>query len=272
MSDLLGFEGHLNDSAPFTTDEYKVSYKSSRQYVDFSIGNDYNDTCAYPRLYSETGLPVGSDVTSQLTGCFDSDFDQYGDIEAFGVHPDWQRELAKFASVQDRLREWVPNVRERIEQHACIAIAMFDIDGYRLDKAVQSTVDAQASFARFVRECAQRFGKDNFPVIGEITGGNTFGSIYIGRGRLSDQDTWPANFSAALAMNNDSDPKHFIREKGQNALDAAAFHYSIYRSMTRFLGMDGNLEAGFDLPKNWVDAWNSVRLIGEKLGIARLGS
>jgi alpha-1,3-glucan synthase len=32
---------------------------------------------------------------------------------------DWQRQLAKFASVQDRLREWVPSVREKIEHFSC---------------------------------------------------------------------------------------------------------------------------------------------------------
>ena len=39
------------------------------------------------------------------SGCRVSDFDQYGDLEAFGVHPDWQRQLSKFASVQGCLRE-----------------------------------------------------------------------------------------------------------------------------------------------------------------------
>ena len=263
MSDLIGFDGYLNTTTPFTPQEHKAQWKSSRQYVDFTFSNDYNETCEYPRLYSETGLPVGDDVTSQLKGCFDSDFDQYGDIEAFGVHPDWQRQLAKFASVQDRLREWVPSVRERIQQHSCIAIAMLDIDAFRLDKATQSTVDAQGAFSSFVRGCAERFGKKNFMVVGEITGGNTFGSIYVGRGRLSDPTTWPANLSDAIQMNNESDRKYFIRDEGQQALDAAAFHYSIYRSLTRFLGMDGNLEAGYDLPRNWVDAWNQMLLTND---------
>lgn len=39
---------------------------------------------------------------------------KYGDIEAFGVFPDWQRQLAKFASLQDRLREWDPAVRSKV--------------------------------------------------------------------------------------------------------------------------------------------------------------
>jgi alpha-1,3-glucan synthase len=36
---------------------------------------------------------VNESQTAGLVGCYDSDFDQYGDIEAFGVWPDWKRQL-----------------------------------------------------------------------------------------------------------------------------------------------------------------------------------
>lgn len=263
MSDLIGFQGFLNSSTPFSTAEHKVQYKSSRQYLDFSLGNDYNETCEYPRFYNETGYPVGEDVTSQLKGCYNSEFDQYGDIQAFGVFPDWQRQLAKFASVQDRLREWVPSVREKIQRHSCIMIAQLDIDGFRFDKATQVTVDAQGAFGDFIRQCAAKHGKDNFFMPGEITGGNTFGSIYLGRGRLADPAMQPPNLTAAVQLTNHSDDKYYIRDHGQNALDAAAFHYSVYRSLTRFLGMDGNLAAGYDVPLNWVDSWNTMLITND---------
>ncbi|MCJ1398815.1 Cell wall alpha-1,3-glucan synthase ags1 [Xylographa trunciseda] len=258
MSDLIGFEGYLNASTPFLTSEHSVQWKTDRQYLDFAFGNDYNETCEYPRFYNETGYPVGEDVTSQLVGCFNSEFDQYGDVEAFGVFPDWQRELAKFASVQDRLREWVPSVREKIQRHSCIMIAQLDIDGFRFDKATQVTVDAQGAFGEYIRNCAAQFGKHNFFMPGEITGGNTFGSIYLGRGRLADPAMQPANLTAGVSLTNTSSDSYFIRDLGQNALDAAAFHYTIYRSLTRFLGMDGNLEAGYDASLNWVDGWNDM--------------
>ena len=256
MSDLIGFQGYMNTSTSFRTTEYKVQWKTSRHYMDFDFGNTYNETCKYPRLWNETGFPVGPDVTSQLKGCYDSDFDQFGEIEAFGVFPDWQRQLAKFASVQDRLREWVPSVLERIQLHSCIVIAQLDIDGFRFDKATQVTVDAQGAFGKYIRECARKFGKENFFMPGEITGGNTFGSIYLGRGRQPDMV--PETMAEAYAFTNDSDAKYFIRDPGHNALDAAAFHYTIYRALTRFLGMDGSLSAGFDSPSNWVDAWNDM--------------
>ncbi|KAK3693388.1 alpha amylase [Podospora appendiculata] len=264
MGDLVGFEDYLNSSTPFVTEEFKAVWKSSRRYADFSFGNEYNKTCDYPEFWLETGFPVGEDVTSQLKGCYDSDFDQYGDIEAFGLHPDWQRQLAKFASVQDRLREWHPPVRSRIERFTCMVIATLDIDGFRIDKGVQVTVDAQAHVSSSMRECAAKYGKDNFFVPGEITAGNTLGAIYIGRGRRPDMK--PKTLDTALQIKPKTDPvsaKYFLREEGNSGLDAGAFHYSIYRFLTRFLGMDGNLEAGYDLPFDWVEAWNQMVLTND---------
>ena len=74
MGDLIGFEDYLNSSTPFSTKEYKAVWKSSRRYMDFDFGNDYNESCNYPTFWQETGYPVGNDVMSQLKGCYDSDF------------------------------------------------------------------------------------------------------------------------------------------------------------------------------------------------------
>ncbi|KAK4501124.1 hypothetical protein PRZ48_006930 [Zasmidium cellare] len=243
MGDLIGFEGYLNESAPFTPKEYNVLWKSSREYHDFSFGNTYNNTCEYPRFWNETGLPVDPSVREMLVGCYDSDFDQYGDTEAF----DYQVRS---------LREWHAPVRQKLENFYCMVIAQLDIDGFRYDKATQSTPDAMAALSASLRSCARRFGKTNFYITGEITGGNTFASIYLGRGRQPDQ--LPKNLTQAITMtHNSSNDLYFIREAGQSALDSGAFHYSVYRTLTKFLGMDGNLEAGYDAPRNWVDMWNT---------------
>ncbi|KAF4841864.1 Cell wall alpha-1,3-glucan synthase mok13 [Colletotrichum siamense] len=264
MGDLIGFEGYLNASTPFLTEEHKVVWKSSRRYLDFDIGNTYNESCEYPAFWFEDGSLVASNVTAQLKGCYDSDFDQYGDIEAFGVFPDWQRQLAKFASVQDRLREWVPSVRERLELYSCMTIQTLDIDGFRIDKAVQVTVDAQAEWSTAMRKCAKEVGKENFIVVGEITSGNTLGSIYLGRGRTPEMASSLELATAANMKSNDSaNSGVFIREHGKSALDGGAFHYSIYRFMTRFLGMSGHLEAGYDLPTDWVQTWNQMVLTND---------
>lgn len=260
MSDLIGFEGYLNESTPFRVEEHRVLWKTSRRYLDFDIGNEYNATCNYPQFWFEDGTTIEPEG---LVGCYDSDFDQYGDIEAFGVFPDWQRQLAKFASVQDRLRDWEPSVAARIEHFSCMAIAVLDIDGFRIDKAVQVTVDAQASFSSAMRECAGRFNKTNFVVFGEITSGNTLGSIYLGRGREPHMADALTLAEAMTLTTTPADSGSFIREPGNSALDAGAFHYSIYRFMTRFLGLSGNLEAGYDLPLDWVQTWNRMVLTND---------
>ncbi|KKY35779.1 putative glycosyltransferase family 5 protein [Diaporthe ampelina] len=262
LGDLIGFDGHLNDSAPFKADEYKVSYKTDRQYHDFAFGNDYNDACEYPRFWNEKGFPIDDAERDQFKGCYDSDFDQYGDTEAFGVHPDYQRQLTKFASVQDRLRDWVPSVRQRLENFSCMVITMLDIDGFRFDKAAQVTVDAQGNFSAAMRDCAAKVGKENFFLPGELTPGNTLSSIYYGRGRQPDRQ--PEDLPTAMNLTGKQDEdKFFLREKGQNALDSAAFHYSVYHYLTRFLGMSGNLEAGYDLPLDWVNATNQMILTND---------
>ena len=81
MGDLIAFEGFLNASVPFSTKEHEVLYRDpARQYFDFDFGNSYNSTCTYPRFWLETGYLVGADVTDQLTGCYDSEFDQVSSI------------------------------------------------------------------------------------------------------------------------------------------------------------------------------------------------
>ncbi|KAI2704711.1 CAZyme family GH13 [Penicillium roqueforti] len=255
MGDLIGFEGHLNTSTPFSEKEYRTQWKTERQYRDFTIGaGDYNQTCDYPRFWFEDGYPVNESETSGLVGCYNSDFDQYGDIEAFGVWPDWKRQLAKFASVQDRLREWNPTVRERLIRHSCMIIQSLDIDGFRYDKGTQATVDALGDMSAAYRECARAVGKENFFITGEITGGNDFGAIYLGRGRQRNQ--WPESSAETIKLTNESSAQWFLREAGHEAIDSAAFHYTTYRALTRFLGMDGQLSAGYDAPDDWVLGWD----------------
>ncbi|THX82417.1 putative alpha 1,3 glucan synthase [Aureobasidium pullulans] len=273
MADLIGFDGFLNESTPFRPEEHEVKWKSDRQYPDFAFGNTKTSTCKLPRFWDDSGRAVMTgagdanissavfDKLSSQTECYDSDFDQYGDTEAFGVFPDWQRQLSKFASVQDRLREWKPSVLDKLKHLHCLTISMLDIDGIRIDKATQATVDALADFSESIRECARDNGKQNFLVAGEITGSNNFGSIYLGRGREPDQKI--EELADAVKTSNESDDKVFLRAAGKSALDASAFHYSIYRLLQRFLGMDGNLTVGYDIPNNFVNGWNEMLLTND---------
>ncbi|KAL5338002.1 hypothetical protein BJX70DRAFT_408930 [Aspergillus crustosus] len=256
LSNLVGFQGHLNDSADFNTHEYQVQWISDQQYADFTFGNNtYNTTCAYPKFWGEDGYPLTDSGVEALQGCYNSDFDQHGELEAFGNFPDWQRQLTKFASVQDRLREWHKPVRDVLIRHSCMQIASLDIDGFRFDKSVQATLEPLSEMISSYRTCAKQYGKENFFLPGEITSGDVFGSLYLGRGRQPDQRPDSASDGAKLTNSSDA---NFLRDDGLQALDASAFHYTIYRSMTRFLGMDGNLVAGHDLPTDFIDAWNEM--------------
>ena len=138
---------------------------------------------------------------------------------------------------------------------------MLDVDGLRVDKATQVTADFLAEWGESVHTCARNFGKNNFYIAGEVTGGDTFGAIYVGRGRQPNQR--PPEINAALTLTNTSTGKFFLREPGLTALDGIAFHYSMYRSLTRFLGMDGNLGVAFDTPVDFTDMWNTMALTND---------
>jgi alpha-1,3-glucan synthase len=79
MSDLIGFDGFLNTSTPFSPLEHTALWKTNVHYADFTFENNYNSTCEYPRFWNESGFIVlkDSDPTfAELNGCFDSEFDQ----------------------------------------------------------------------------------------------------------------------------------------------------------------------------------------------------
>jgi len=90
-----------------------------------------------------------------------------------------------------------------------------------LDKATQITVDALGDFSESLRECARSVGKENFFIPGEITGGNTFGSKYLGRGRQPNMVL--ENVTVATQMTNVSNSSIFIRDIGKNAWTVRPF-------------------------------------------------
>ncbi|KAK4624114.1 Cell wall alpha-1,3-glucan synthase ags1 [Fulvia fulva] len=253
MSNLFGFEGYLNTSAEFQFNEHKMQYTSHTEYRDFYISNEFHEECPYdfPRFWDQGGNQIIDNNTKAMVGCMDSEFDQFGDVGAFGVYPEWQKQLSKFNGVQDRLREWRPQVLDKINHFACMMIQGLDIDGFRIDKAMQVTVDAQGNWSKFQRECAAEVGKNNFFIPGEIVNGNADASIYLGRGKEPKMQVY--NATEAMSSND----TEYIRDPGHQALDAGAFHYSTYRALMRFLGLDGNLLAANDAPVNFADQWKT---------------
>ncbi|KAL9588903.1 MAG: hypothetical protein Q9203_002289 [Teloschistes exilis] len=253
MGNLLAFEGYVNASTPFSWQEHNFLWKNDRRYHDFAPGNEFNASCEYPRMWNQDGYPVGPEIISQQNGCKSSEYDQYGDIKGTGAYPAWQSQLSTFASVQDRLREWRNDVFDKIKVMSCIQIAMFDIDGFRVDKALQVTPDRLAEFSTWQRQCARQHGKENFLMVGEIVGDPKLASIYVGRGKQPNMVE--SNVTKALTATNLTNSSSYIRDFGMSALDGAAFHYDIYGAMTRFLGLDGPWGAfGVD----WVEQWTRL--------------
>lgn len=56
----------------------------------------------------------------------------------------------------------------------------------------------------------------------EITGADSVGAIYLGRGR--EPQMRPNETSIGLSLNSSSTDV-FLRDEGKNGLDGAAFHY-----------------------------------------------
>jgi alpha-1,3-glucan synthase len=110
-------------------------------------------------------------------------------------------------------------------------------------------------WSNYIRQCARRFNKNNFYIPGEIVAGNAFGAVYIGRGMQPEMAV--DNLTEIVTTTNLTD-RPYIRDWEHSALDGAAFHYSIYRGLTRFLGMDGIYSAEGDPPVDFVETWNTL--------------
>ena len=62
-----------------------------------------------------------------------------------------------------------------------------------------------------------------------------------------------------MLLTNTSNPNYFIREPGFSAFDGVAFHYTVYRFLARFLGLDGTYGAEGDPPNvSWIDFWQTI--------------
>lgn len=210
------------------------------------MNNTLDASCKLPELLDDKGGPLN---ISLPRGCFDSDFDQFGDIEAFGTHPNWKRQFSKFSGVQDRLREWSDKVASKLIALSCLVISSLDIDGFRIDKATQITLNfLTKEWVPEMRKCARKLGKMNFFIPGEITARIDYGTLYIGKGMKQKLDSIEQVTNVPLSS--------FSRTS--YGLDSTAFHYSIYRSLVSFLGIYGNIDS--DLPIDLVDAWNELLL------------
>jgi len=74
-----------------------------------------------------------------------------------------------------------------------------------------------------------------------------------GRGRAGDQ--WLEEPSHV----KESSGQVFVRPFSSSPLDSVAFHYSVYRALIPFLGLDGNPFPEYDIVGwSFVDMWNTM--------------
>jgi alpha-1,3-glucan synthase len=149
-------------------------------------------------------------------------------------------------------------VLSKILHFSCLAVRMLDIDGYRIDKAIQVAVEVQVEFPRYMRECARRHGKENFFIACEIVSEKRLSSVYFGRGR--QQDMVPRDVFTALSLATSDDQSNCLRILEYSVIDGATFHYGLYRALVIFLGIDGQLalHSGSRL-FNLHDMWQEYR-------------
>ncbi|PNS16674.1 Cell wall alpha-1,3-glucan synthase ags1 [Sphaceloma murrayae] len=258
MGNLMAFEGYFNTSTPWEFKEHNAVWKTPIHYQDWTFGNDYYDVCPwkYPRFYQQSGKPYDDENTTAMVGCKNSEFNQYGDAGAFGQYPEWLKQTSKFDGVQDRLRDWVPSVNQKLQHFYCMLVEGLDIDGFRIDKALQVTLEGQVEFNKGLRQCARRLGKNNFFIPGEMVNGNSNVGVYMGRGKTPDM--WVDNVTQAVTTNTT-----YLRGGEDFGIDANAFHYTTYRGLMRYLGLDGNLLAAYDAPVNFANAWKIMQMTND---------
>jgi alpha-1,3-glucan synthase len=73
---------------------------------------------------------------------------------------------------------WQSPVMDKVIHFSCLALKALNFDSIRVDKATQVMRDALSKWAAGVHTCVAAVGENNF-ITGEVTGGNTFGSLYL---------------------------------------------------------------------------------------------
>ena len=101
-------------------------------------------------------------------------FPEFADGDFFGLK-DLHHGERRLVDGVDRLEEYAvsPTLRRLCEVYK-FWIAFADIDGFRVDTVKHMDPGAARFFASVIHEFAQMLGKDDFYIIGEITGGREF--------------------------------------------------------------------------------------------------
>jgi glycosidase len=127
------------------------------------------------------------------------------------LHPDNEFRRGDFFSLKDfnEAHGDVVSALIRVYQYW---IALSDCDGFRIDTVKHPSWEASRNFCGAVREFAESIGKENFLLLGEVTGGAALTRSYL--------DIFGRNIDAALDI---GDPARRLMEAGKGLRPAEAF-------------------------------------------------
>jgi glycosidase len=173
-----------------------------------------------PNVWSRKGEIPGSGW-DRFPDYLDGDFFALKDID----HGDALRDPAQAWDLLRRINEFRSAVALfHLAQVYKYWIAHADIDGYRVDTVKHMEPGAVRVFVNVIHEYAQSLGKDNFYLIGEITGGRA--------NAVNIVDT--TGIDAALGINDIPDKLEFLvkgwRSPGNPLTEAQEGYFDLFRN------------------------------------------
>lgn len=223
------------------------AYEGNRQYV-YENGREW-PVQGYRRRSGDSGsLPFGMTEDGDFDGAVwpvelqhESVWSRHGEIRNWDGFPEFLdgdfctlkdvnlgeglKDPALAWDLQRRIREFRPS--QALKDLSVIYqfwIAYADIDGYRLDTVKHMEPGSVRYFATAIHEFAASIGKENFYIIGEITGGRGYAASILDNTGLD----------AALGINDIPDKLEFMikgrRSPGNPETDEQEGYFDLFRN------------------------------------------
>jgi glycosidase len=154
-------------------------------------------------------------------------------------------------------------------------IALSDCDGVRIDTVKHVSFEASRNFCGALREHAESIGKQNFLLLGEVTGGSEMSRDYLdlfGRNLDAALDIGgPATTIAKVAKGVQEPASYFAQFGGHDALgshrEVGRYHVSVLDDHDKVGGEKSRFSAGNHIPARYEQVAHAVGLQLTTLGI-----
>ncbi|MEA1944157.1 MAG: alpha-amylase family glycosyl hydrolase [Euryarchaeota archaeon] len=142
------------------------------------------------------------------------------------LHPDVEFRRGDFFDLKDinLARNNVLSALIRVYQYW---IALSDCDGFRIDTVKHTTWEGSRNFCGAIHEYAESIGKDNFLLLGEVTGGARMTRKYLeifGRNIDAALDIGEPTIKLAEMVKGLANPDTFFRQFGDHSHDSLGSH------------------------------------------------